>query len=178
MNRAAIWELAPGYYTATYGSSQLGLLRFPLQDQSGELWLSQIRLPQAELGPLAGQRLTFPCHPQPGYIDGCLTRYHQHHWVEVEWLAFGCPTAGQLPVQIGGRWQGATGEAEPILVHGLIWLPLNAEQLAGQVRHIVQSLAARTPRDQGRVMAALKHHLPYPEQLAEAAELVRQQLQP
>jgi hypothetical protein len=67
------------------------------------LRLDRILVDASDVRRLAGQAMSFPVNPTPGYIDGSIYLDGEHVPFDVTRLKFGVPDHGGIPVEITGN---------------------------------------------------------------------------
>ncbi|PXX41430.1 hypothetical protein [Undibacterium pigrum] len=126
---------------------------------------------------LAGRSFSFPVNPAYGYIDGSVYLQGRHQAVDVTRLTFGMEKNLQIPLEVTGNIQF---EELPLPLEFNfsvpLQLPLDHAAMLALLEAGMQATSACTPRDMGRLMAYLKQHLPYDEQIADLAALAKARL--
>ncbi|MBI1770964.1 MAG: hypothetical protein HYR68_01095 [Burkholderiales bacterium] len=150
---------------------------------AGEKQQTSIRLdhiPGLNVDPrkLAGHSFAFPANPAEGYIDGSMYLQGRHHPVDVTALHFGNEHAMQIPLEVEGCIL-LEEQTRPLAFHFTvpIQLPLTATALQALLEQGLCHTAACSGKDMGRLMAYLKQHLHYEEQIADMAVLAKVRLQ-
>ena len=127
---------------------------------------------------LAGRRFAFAINPASPYIDGSVYLQGRHHAVDVTALDFKAIQGLQLPMQIEGCIL-LEEQAQPLAfcLHVPLHLPLDKAAMLALLDAGVQATGAGKAKDMGQLMAYLKQHMLYPEQLGEMAALAKARLQ-
>lgn len=127
---------------------------------------------------LAGHSFAFPVNPADGYIDGSMYLQGRHHPVDVKTLHFGTEQSMQMPLEVEGSIL-LEEQAQPLEFRFVapIQLPLTATALQALLEQGLCHTAACSGKDIGQLMAYLKQHLHYEEQIADMAVLAKVRLQ-
>ena len=183
-------SLLPNYALCRFGCGPHGLASISIELSPFELdsemiqtniRLDQIHLPQQSFAGLAGQHLSFPINPEDGYIDASIYIQNRHHAIDISALSFGDPTSTVMPLHLSGTLhfndlQSGVDAAIALSLAVPILLPYTRQSIAMLVENAIDTCAASSLKDLGKVMAELKKTTPYSEQLAEISLVARSRL--
>jgi len=143
----------------------------------GELVTTSIRLDgiaglPMDLKKVTGKAFLYPINPLDGYMDGSMYVQGRHWPVDISRLAFGSVGSHFVSTSMSGTVRdesSSDSEAFPLNLDARVELNLPEEEIRRRVGTAIEELGARTSKDVGRVVAAVKHRLIYHSDVAKAA---------